>query len=249
MFAEALESRGEHLQCAVSPWGEHSVHPTNHTADLRNSDFRVGYLDTLALTRLSFCATHPSQGCNPVSSCTLSMFGLEWVTSREKAALEEEWLVTQWVAFFPLSQYWTKHPHAVLRGAVLLKLLSFGHDWETKLLTTYGFWNLCGPFSAVVAFTQYLAHIPAWKIYFTHLQLPLLLQWNNLFFTTAAQCISKNTKYFMLPFGFNTAQNGLHTHDKTFFHMPFFIRIKGYPGCPAHTCTVLPQMLIRNLYR
>ena len=114
MFAEVLE----HLQCAASPWGEHSVHPVNHTAGLRNSDSRVSYLDVL--TRLPFCATHPSQGCSPVSSCTPSMLGLEWRTSREEVVLEEGGLVTQWVAFFPLSQCWTKYPHVVLRGAVLL---------------------------------------------------------------------------------------------------------------------------------
>lgn len=111
---DAGERRWTSTAC-VAPWGEHGAHPPDHTADLRNSDSRAGYLDTLALTRLSFCATQPSRGCSPVSTCTLSKFGLEWVTSREKAALEEAGLVTQWVTFFPLSQYWTKHPHVVLR--------------------------------------------------------------------------------------------------------------------------------------
>lgn len=69
------------------------------------TDSRVCYLDTLAFTQLSFCATPPSQGCSPVSSCTLSMFGPEWKTSREETALEEAGLMTHWVAFFPLSQY------------------------------------------------------------------------------------------------------------------------------------------------
>lgn len=105
-FAEVLESRGEHPQCGVSPGDtSHGDHPTNHTAGLRNSDSCEGYTDILALTRLSSCAIHSSQGCSPVSSCMLSMFGLEWITSREKAVLEEVGLVIQWVAFFPLSQY------------------------------------------------------------------------------------------------------------------------------------------------
>lgn len=137
----------------------------------------------------------------------------------------------------------------VLREALPLKLLSFGHDWETELLTTYGFWNVCSAFSAAAVFTQYLGHIPAPKTYFTHLQLPLLLHWNTLFFTSAVQCFSKDMLYFPLPFGFNTGQNDLHTHNKTLFRMPFSICIKGYPGPPAHTCTILPQMLIRDLHR
>ena len=86
-------------------------------------------------------------------------------------------------------------------------------------------------------------------MYFTHVQLPLLLQWNTWFFTSAVQCFSKDMLHFILPFGFNTGQNGLHTHDKTLFHMPFFIHIKGYLGCPAHTCTILPQTLIRDLHK
>lgn len=104
MPVEVLESGDENLQCAVSPWGEYGVYTTNQTTNLRNRNFTVGYLDTLASTRLLFYATQPSQGCSLVSSCKLSMFGPEWITSREKPVLEEAGLVTQWVAFLPLSQ-------------------------------------------------------------------------------------------------------------------------------------------------
>lgn len=133
-------------------------------------------------------------------------------------------------------------------GAVLWTLLNFGQDWETKLLTTYGFWNISGLFSAAVAFTRYPDHIPAWKNVF-HSPTTHSATSTKLIFSTTAQCIHKDMLYFMSPSDFNTGQNGLHTHDETLFHMPFFIYLKGNPRCPAHTLTVLPQMLIRYLRR
>lgn len=139
-------------------------------------------------------------------------------------------------------------------------LLNFGQDWETKLLTTSGFWNISGLFSAAVEFTQYLDHIPAWKNVFhsptTHFATSVKLTFSTctmylciyIFFMNA-QCIHKDMLYFMSPSDVNTGQNALHTHDGILFHMLFFIYLKGNPRCPVHTLTVLPHMLLRYLHR